>query len=447
MHFNFHDGEMPIEDVFLDPDHTPHPSRIFLAAEREQHALADAPDGVIVDRVARRIAVPREAAADSFILHAPLELMARASLLALALPRARPLVRARILTLGALFEDRGPARAEPARRSFATLDDARGALASAIGRGELDDAEVAADFLATNTSAAELARAVADVIVPHLGAAAHGSIFLDELRRVGSRSSPIARSLGGLCRELAREAGALLRWQQSREPDVVPTGDLAQRLAATTCVGDPGSNFILPTMSFVERSGLAKRLLDPATRAISVREARRALGRVAAISMLVDDPAHAPYGWSHALTMPRAVLAIAADSSDPGRAVAVAATYVLGFRATLARGAIDLGYTPPATPRVDRWDLAAPEGLAASRVFHASPEELPELVTQIATYAAVHPDAHLAKYVLASLDAAREAPEDARLHLAAAANLASIWARTKSEDPFLAAYERHTRGH
>ena len=66
-----------------------------------------------------------------------------------------------------------------------------------------------------------------------------------------------------------------------------------------------------------------------------IGERARAVLRAAAWSMLLEPGDHAPYGWSHCLTMPQAVLGLA-GTVDPSIALAVAATYVVGFRSALA---------------------------------------------------------------------------------------------------------------
>jgi hypothetical protein len=195
-------------------------------------------------------------------------------------------------------------------------------------------------------------------------------------------------------------------------------------------------------MSLVERSGLAAELLDAPTRSRDVAGAAVALGRVAAWSMLQDDPDRAPYGWSHCLSMPQAVLGIADSCSDPSDAIAVAATFVLGFRATLGRVALDPQWRPERPTRSDA--AAALEVLdgspaqAVALVWHAEPRDLRGLIAALATRAAVHPDAHLAKYTLACFDAAAADPEAARLHLAAATFLSAWWSTVPMEaDPLL----------
>ncbi|HEY5155837.1 MAG TPA: hypothetical protein VIJ47_13940, partial [Acidimicrobiales bacterium] len=64
-------------------------------------------DGALTDLVAAAVARPKVAAAGSFVLHAPLELLARAALLPLVEPSARRLARQRIVWLGATYQAAG----------------------------------------------------------------------------------------------------------------------------------------------------------------------------------------------------------------------------------------------------------------------------------------------------------------------------------------------------
>src|SRR5690606_28756318 len=296
----------------------------------------------------------------------------------------------------------------------AEQDDSPGAAAlrAALDRGDLDAADDAACRAVAGCSADELARALADELVPHLGAAGHAPIFLDQLRRVAPSSLPFALGLRSLVRELARESDARLTWQSARTANRAGSGeDLTDVLLGPPSPGTPESPFIIPTMSLVERSGLAADLLDGPTRSLDPARASRALARVAAWSMLQDDPESAPSGCSHCLTMPQAVLALAPVCRDPEAAVAVAATYVLGFRATLGRVVLDPAWEPrrPANGPSCKALTRSPADAAAA-VWHAPENEIPQLVRALATRAALHPDAHLAKYTVACLDAARADP-------------------------------------
>ena len=179
-------------------------------------------------------------------------------------------------------------------------------------------------------------------------------------------------------------------------------------------------------MSQVERTGVASELLSTTT-SLDAEAAARVILHAAAMSMLQEPGDYAAYGWTHCFTMPQATLGIARWCGDPSVAVAVAATYVVGFRAALARNPLE----PAWTPSVPGVDLATalehePEHAAAA-VWHAPADQVGTITTLLATRASVHHDAHLVKYTLACLDAADWDKEHARLYLSAAAALHSWW--------------------
>jgi hypothetical protein len=387
-------------------------------------------DAELLEVAAARLAVPRVAPADSFVLHAPLELMARAGLLPYVEPASRELARQRIAWLATSFDAHGPAvgGGDVVLGTGGGSAAAATRLADAIGAGDLDAVDHAAVALCSSTTADELVTALVDLVVPRLAAAGHGSIFLYLLPRLMSASAPAPSMARGLLRDLARNPDWSVRWIDERDPSITPSGDLVERLLAPPSPGDPGSNFIYPTMSLVDRSGLAAELLDDATAGLSVAEARQALLRTAAWSMLQDDAGAAPYGWSHCLTMPQATLAVAPRSAVPPGAIAVAATYVLGFRATLGTVAVDPAWEPERGDALDAAVLldAGPDRAAAA-VWHADDADVAPYVRRITTHAALHHDAHLAKYTLACIDATRDDPAAGRLFLAAAAYLAAWW--------------------
>ena len=145
--------------------------------------------------------------------------------------------------------------------------------------------------------------------------------------------------------------------------------------------------------------------------------------------MLQDAPEAAPYGWSHCLTLPQAVLGVAPGLDTPMVAVAIAATYVLAFRTSQGSGAgaLEPGYEPDPVGGDAVEALSAAPATAAAAAFHATGAEAARLVARLAALGAAHEDAHLAKYTLACFDAAARDPEQRRLYLAAATYLAAWW--------------------
>jgi hypothetical protein len=327
---------------------------------------------------------PKAAPPDSFVLHAPLELLARTILMERISAAALPLAYERLQAVADQYAGAGPSAAP--------------VPAPAPPDG--------------------------DELVLSLAAAGHAPI-LSYLR---PRVPAVPATFGGglVAMELARHADWRLVWPATRLAGGVGSGDLADRLAAPRSPGDPGSDFIFPTMHLVDTSGLAADVLERPLRGMELGEARRVLMRVAAHSMLQDDPAAAPYHWTHCLTLPQAVLAAAERGTDSGLAVGVAAVYVLGFRATKGRVRLDPRWSPS-------------RDSAAGRVWSAPGEAVPGIIEDLATFGVLHPDAHVAKYTLACLDAAESDPEAALLYLAAAAHLHDWWTAADSPgvDPIL----------
>jgi hypothetical protein len=338
-------------------------------------ALTTDADTELVATCAAVLDVPKADPPTSFVLHAPLELLARALLLPRVAPPRRDEARDRLRWLVAEYEAAGAPAAGPAPALTAT----------------------------------------ADAVVCSLAAAGHAPILLSLRPRVAAVGPSFGEAL--VATEVARYPEWSLAWPRQRRAMGRRSGDLAERLAAPRSPGDPGSDFIYPTMHLTEASGLAAQVLDGPLRGMAVAEARRVLLRVAARSMLQDNPAAAPYGWTHCLTMPQAVLVTADEhGADPDLAVAVAATYVLGFRATQGRVRLDEDWAPE-------------RASAAGRAWFAAPDEQSAVLEELATFGALHEDAHVAKYTLACMDAAEADPEAAALFLAAAAHLHDWWRR------------------
>ena len=394
-------------------------------------------DRELAAAVGEVVAVPKEAPADSFVLHAPLELLARVGLLRAVRPEARDGARRRLVWLAASYGAAGPPVEEPAPLDERPPVDLAGDLAAALAAGDLDDVDRLALALGRRVAPDDLRRLLAEPVAASLAAAAHGSILLHLLPRVAPQGEVTGAVLRGPARELARMPSWRLRWFEDPDEPVAGT-PLADALLDVPGLGLPGSDFIHPIMNQAEESGLAARLLGGVLAAEPDPVAvRRELARVAALSMLQEPPDFAPYGWSHCLTMPQAVLGLAGRGAPPRTAVAVAATHVVGFRAALGVRTLDGRYEPPLPATTDlREAIAAGPEEAAATAFHAPDEALAEVVTELATRASLHHDAHLVKYTLACLDAAADDPPCRRLHLAAAASLSAWWAG-HPEDGFL----------
>jgi hypothetical protein len=205
-------------------------------------------------------------------------------------------------------------------------------------------------------------------------------------------------------------------------------------LAVAPRLGPPPIGFVAPIMRRVDTDEVAD-VIGPAVTAAAaggsaaVQLAGAAVLRAAAWSMLLEPGDHAPYLWSHCLTMPQAVLAIARTAQRPERHLAVAATHVAGFRSAYASGALIARFDepPPGLPLAEAVD--AGQRTAAAAAWHTPPAGRAALVGHLVNRAAVHEDAHLVKYTMACLAAAAADPAADRVYLAAAASLHGWWAR------------------
>ena len=129
-------------------------------------------------------ALRRRNPADSFVLHAPLELMARTGLLRYVEPAARVRARQRIVWLAASFDAHEPVVDVAAEDAAAGTTPSARWLRDTLAAGDLDEIDRLAVTLAAGTSAAELVDRRSDLIVARLSAAGHGSMFLYPLPRL-----------------------------------------------------------------------------------------------------------------------------------------------------------------------------------------------------------------------------------------------------------------------
>lgn len=386
-------------------------------------------DRLLVEHAARVIGVPRaEVIGDrySFVLHAPLELLARAALLPYVEASARDRARRRIMALVDGYEASGPPRLGGRRPDFPSITVAGDALRAAMSSGDHDGADDAAAWLGDHAGPSEIRALLAPVLLPCLDAAGHANIYLALLERTQPRGVP-----GQLLRHVVHAATSPTPLAMGVPPvsvdagrDQRASGRIARALAAVRPIAPPSSNFIVPMVLHAEASGVFEAFVDDDGRFRAPARPDHTLLRFASQAMLQGPPEQAPYGWTHCLTLAQAPLLMADGGADVGVASFVAAAYLAAHWACHGRGRLDLDHVPaPVELSVEDALAAGPQAAAAVAWHHPSPEVV---VRVLASDASVHHDAHRVKYTLACLDAAALDPPAARLHLAAA-HLASWW--------------------
>ena len=386
----------------------------------------DLTDAQLFDRAAAVVSVPRQQAANSFMLHAPLELMARRLLLPLVPRHLRRPARERLVWVAERYEQAGDPVAAGDSAGYDSVDTSRHALVAAVEAADPDGVDGAASHFLTYATV-DQAMTLVEPTIDLLAAAGHAPIGFFLASRLATTSRSALSLLRPTLRELARSPGLRVEWVAGAD---TPTGDeasLTRALARTPRLGLPGNDFIYPIVHQVDASGVARDLLGRSIPA-DVTAAATATLRAAVLSMLQDDPVFAPYGWTHCLTLPHAIFENMAWLADHHRAAAIAATYVVGFRAAEGARALDPDWVPEPTP-IPLVDALDDEPAVAAAAWHHAPDAaLEPAVPELVGRAAIHEDAHLVKYTLACLAAAERDRPRRSLYLAAAAFLSAWWA-------------------
>ncbi len=344
------------------------------------------------------LAVPRTVE-NSYTLHAPLELAARLDLLDDMPERLRDLSRLRILGLARGFLATGEPVPPPPPLECGSVEECLERLVAAVSGADPEGADAAAVRLAAELTAGELAEVAAGELVTTMGAAGHAPILLASYRR---RPDSDLRPFRGTARRLALgdDVAVMPRWVSPTGRD---RGSVEEFTAALGGMTSPGTApwGIFGWVSAAGESGAMAGV--PELPDDEIEEGFRALFRVAAASMLTDDPEVAPYGWSHGLTIPVGIREVL-DLHDRRReALDVATLVVAGVRH--AHGKVDVSGAAVASghdgPRIDEAELVG----AACIGF----------------------DGHLVKYVQACRTAAALDPGYRDLYVRAADHLVRWW--------------------
>ncbi|MFN8015250.1 MAG: hypothetical protein U0R17_01415 [Acidimicrobiia bacterium] len=141
------------------------------------------------------------------------------------------------------------------------------------------------------------------------------------------------------------------------------------------------------------------------------------LMRIAALSMLIEDEEHSKYGWSHCLTLPHAIWSLLNFANDKSRYLKAATIYVASFRSINSKETIN---------PIELETYCEPDELS---VFAEHYVRMEEIISIGCTYK----DAHLVKYIYTCFDLMKRDPQYAKLYIAAAGKLLSIWENEDSK--------------
>ncbi len=441
-------------------------------AAHDHLGLAAITDHALVSACAAVIDRPKAAPPDSFVLHAPLELMARAGLLARVAPDARDAARRRLVRFAATYAAAGPSADEPplpalleAGRAEAvavrpvssggdgvastvvtggpavdgepsvgstsppwSAAEATAGLVAAITAGDLDAAGAAARALAGVVGTEDLVAALVDLVAPSLAAAAHGGIFLNQLRSFAG--APAAPGVANMARELARHPDWRLTWFEGLDlaASAAPLSRGPGRGPAPAGVAGPARcELHLPDHAphRVERAG---------GRGAHAGARRRGPGGGIPLPAAGGGAVHGPGRPRRGALRLEPLPHHAPRSALGGHSVVPPRRRARRRRHLRPRLPGDAGHRRPrpalgaGRPPVDTFAaLDGPPDLAAAGAWHAVAADRAEVASLLAGRAAAHEDAHLAKYTLACLQLADADPAFAHGYLAAAAFLGAWW--------------------
>lgn len=416
-------------------------------AVREMEAITDAD---LYREAAAIVSKPQAEGINSFALHAPLELMARSGLLPLVEPNERRLARLQIVASAAAYES-GVKVVErpPPIRPFASQSDAREEFTRVFHSGDADGLDAIVLQIASQFGTASLVHLLTPLALPTLTGASHSHIGLWLLLRHGLAGDVAdAALLRAAVRRIAAEPNlqlssfsgmAISGSKPLRRTSAEIEQQILEKLADPP-KGQPGTASLRPLLQAGERTGNPDALFGEFIRHDLTHEqmdaAFRAVLRVCAHSMLQDDVSQAKFGWSHCLTLPQAACGLATFNMDRKLALAATLVWITSYRSILSRRALDFGWVPEKIdePTSVIEALQTSPSVAAARVWHAAPAEIPSIMRTLATQASIRNDQHLVKYTRACFDLGSFDPLYRHLYLAAAAHLCALWVQETPRD-------------
>jgi len=377
----------------------------------------------------------------SFRLHAPLEIMARYNLLPWVSPAERDLARIQMVATASHYQAGGEGVSPPERVLLDRSSSAAVHLRRAVQAGDVERADALCLSIADAGGLQELLDSITDLTLRTLTGAAHTHIGLMLMTKMSGDAGHAALGLARAgVRSLAQAPGLNLKRVTTHRAMKNPETELASILRAIPVVSPQGPGMV-EMMKATEEAGLPDGLLGDALLSnadeIQCETALKTACRIAALSMIEDQPDSAKYYWTHCLTLPHAAWLL--TRCLPGRSFAAeaahtAATWVMAIRASHGNGNLR------PMPELEHVEMDFTEALvhspraAASVAWFARQDERPRIEQTIATHAAIRNDAHLVKYTWACLEAAAQDTTHAPLFHAAAAYLCSIWCIEQPKD-------------
>lgn len=415
-----------------------------IVAEYRARGLDKLSDSRFINAVGRMVSRPSHGGMTGFTLNAPWEVMARGTLLPHVSQKDREMARIQLLAVAVIYQAGISPTEFPRLRQkpYTDLDDARREIRGALIASSPDRLEAAGIRAARQFGLNNMIGLFAPFALTSLsgsvsspvafwqayrygfvdGALAGEHLLRAVLRRMGSEPKAVMRSFtseriqGRESLDMAPADLQSLVFDKLRRPPAAPGNEGSVRFLVQS-----SERSRVPEMLFKEV--MSKELSDA-----QISAAFRAQMRIAAHSMLQEAPTNAKFGWSQALTLPRAVWGLAGFSS-PRSALASALVLSTSFRSSFKVTYNELNPEFRPDPVTGTFSDALNSGpqQAAGYAWYAPASERMMIQNQLANEAAVRNDHHLVGYVQACFDCCRLDPEAAGLYLSAGAYLTSMW--------------------
>ena len=386
----------------------------------------------------------------SFVLHAPLELMARYSLLPSLTATNRELARLQMVASAAFYaagtRPLPDLEVEPA---FSKRVEAKAAWHAASRSGNADLAEATAMRFGRQFGLLPLVAELTPGILVTKNGACHGHIGLWQSLTHGFRQSPdqllllraavrlMADNPDGTLQSfnaMALQAGPELK----KTPEQLGKAVTERLLDLPTWQGSrPGG--IRGSLRAFEPKNLVEDVFGDVVHhrltAEQVGAAFKALLRVCALTMIQDTPRRAQFEWTHSLTLSQAAFGLATMGFAPRLCLAAALVWTTNFRHCFGTLRPEPGWEPKRfSGSLEKALISSPRE-AAAKVWHAGREDYVGMAREMANVVAVRNDQHLVKYTRTCFDMMVADHEYDRLYLAAAAYFCARWLpRTPHEE-------------
>ena len=392
------------------------------------------------------VSVPTVSWVSSFVGHAPLELLARQTLLGLLPSEHKEMARKRIVKCAALYESAVPYVSDKAKKEdlkkYDSLDKARKHLAGRIEEQDEEGTLKAVKEIGVQYGSDKILETLAPLALQDLSSYSHAHIGVwlvdqhspkdDALKLLSSPLTKIA-SKSDHHIKTPRKLAKTTEGELDKSVDKVESEFRAILLKKVPKLEQRGGS-LAAMMKSVDRSSVLQdyfgELMKYSLNDEQVEAGFRAVNRICASTMLVRPTSNAKFGWSHCLTFPHAAWRLSKIIKDRKFALACALLFATAYRGMHEVDTVSNYSWTPKTSELELSKALKSDPQVAASCAHRDAKDDPEAVKKtLAIEALRRHDAHNVKYLATCADLCELDPKGTPTYLAAAAILGSVWVK------------------